>query len=136
MFNYNAKIEWEEDCYLVTFPDFDWGHTAGDTIEEALQEAQDCLYQILSTLINEDETAPEVNYKSEYKICPCTILQGKVLIQQTLKEKNLKRADLGRLLGLDNKSLQRLVSPKYKVKIDQIEKAMKALKKPIAFAFA
>ena len=135
MYTYNAKIDWEEDCFLVTFPDFGWGCTSGDTIEEALSEAQDCLEQMIATIINEDEEVPQPVYESAYIICPSTIIQGKLAIHQQLKEQNLLKAELGRRLGLDNKSLQRLVSPKYKVKIDQIERAMKALDKPVQLAF-
>lgn len=51
---YPAEIERDEDGrYVVTFPDFDWGATDGETRDEALAEARDLLRELIATTIRE-----------------------------------------------------------------------------------
>ena len=56
---YPAEIERDEDGrYVVTFPDFGWGATDGETRDEALAEARDLLRELIATTIRENRDLP------------------------------------------------------------------------------
>ncbi len=83
MYKYNAKIEQIEDCYLVTFPDFGWGCTDGQTIKEAVEEAVDCLDSLIAaTIRDDDKKLPEAKYDSKYSISPSLTIASKLSIYQ------------------------------------------------------
>ena len=44
--------------YLVKFRDFGWGGTDGETIEEALSEAQDCLDELIAATMSNGKILP------------------------------------------------------------------------------
>jgi antitoxin HicB len=47
-----------EGGFVVTFPDFDWGATQGDTEEEAREMAADALRTMIREHIGSGETVP------------------------------------------------------------------------------
>ncbi len=56
---YPAKIERDEDGrHVVTFPDFGWGATDGETRDEALAEARDLLRELIATTMREGADLP------------------------------------------------------------------------------
>ena len=59
MLQYQARFEpAAEGGYVVTFPDFDWGVTQGDTKEEASEMAADALGMIIGHYIRESKPLP------------------------------------------------------------------------------
>ena len=59
-YNYPAEIERDEDGrFVVVFPDFGWGATDGETLDEALAEAKDLLRELITTTIREGQALPE-----------------------------------------------------------------------------
>ncbi len=59
-FIYPADAERDESGYfLVTFPDFPEARTDGETLEEALAEAVDCLAEAVAGRIVRTETPPK-----------------------------------------------------------------------------
>lgn len=68
-FSYPAKlIEQKEGGYLVQFPDFPEAITKGETIEDALNEATDCLQEAIAHRITKklDIPSPTQRKKCRY----------------------------------------------------------------------
>jgi antitoxin HicB len=57
----------DHDGFVVTFPDFPEGITQGDTVEEALYMAEDCLKLIIETRLDFQEKIPEPLDIKNYK---------------------------------------------------------------------
>ncbi|OTN75473.1 hypothetical protein A5886_000543 [Enterococcus sp. 8G7_MSG3316] len=55
---YPAIFHIEEDGYSVTFPEFNGG-TQGDSLDEAMVEAKDCLSSMIAYYIDKQLTLPE-----------------------------------------------------------------------------
>lgn len=54
---YPAIFHIEEDGYSVTFPEFNGG-TQGDSLDEAMAEAKDCLSSMIAYYIDQEITIP------------------------------------------------------------------------------
>lgn len=68
-YTFCCKIDEDsEGYYLLTFPDFSYGATDGETIEEALSDAANLLSALLVGSIAMGEEIPEPSFASENKI--------------------------------------------------------------------
>lgn len=55
---YPACFFHENDCYSVVFPDLNWLATQGDSLEEAMEMAVDCLAGYIYTCQMDGDTVP------------------------------------------------------------------------------
>lgn len=55
---YPACFFHEEDCYSVVFPDLNWLSTQGDTFEDAMEMAVECLAGYLHTCQKDGDIIP------------------------------------------------------------------------------
>ncbi len=62
---YPACFYKEEDGYSVIFPDLNWLATQGDTIEDAMEMAVECLAGYLHTCQMDGETIPAPSKMSD-----------------------------------------------------------------------
>ena len=62
-----AIIEKDDDGYSVEFPNFNYGHTCGNTLDEALFMAEDCLGLILYNLEQERKHFPQPSDIANFK---------------------------------------------------------------------
>jgi predicted RNase H-like HicB family nuclease len=65
---YPACFFKDENGYSVIFPDLDWLGTCGDTLEEAMQMAVDCLAGYLHTLHMDGEEIPAASNMDDIHI--------------------------------------------------------------------
>ncbi len=65
---YPACFFKEKTSYSVVFPDLNWLSTCGESIEQAMNEAVDCLAGYLYTLKRENKEIPEPTALSDVKI--------------------------------------------------------------------
>lgn len=70
---YPACFYKEENGYSVIFPDLNWLATQGDTIEDAMEMAVECLAGYLYTCQTDGNTIPEPSKMSD--IDPVTVSQ-------------------------------------------------------------
>ena len=58
-YHYPATLERDEDDrFVVTFPDFGWGATDGESLQEALDEASDLLRELIAETKREGGALP------------------------------------------------------------------------------
>jgi antitoxin HicB len=129
-FVYPVNVERDKAGYfLVTFPDFPEAGTDGETLEEALAEATDCLAEAVAGRIARAENIPKVSrkQKGQYAIPIPAHIAAKAALYLAMKETGIDKAELARRLGGDIKEVRRLLDPKQPAEIQRIEEALAAI---------
>jgi len=115
--------------FLVTFPDLPEALTDGASLEEALEEAADCLEEALAGRINRDEFVPKSSRvkRGQHKIFLDPHFMLKVLLYIQWKAANITKSELANRMGVKEGEVRRLLDPRYGSKLPQMEKAFVAL---------
>jgi antitoxin HicB len=118
--------------YVVTFPDFGYGATQGETDEEAMEMAQDLLMLTIGDYIRESKPlpAPKRHRGSKFRAVRLPALQAaKVDLYAAFIESGLTKAEFARRAGIHKAHVDRLFSLRHHSRLDQIEGAFAALGK-------
>jgi antitoxin HicB len=118
--------------YVVTFPDFGYGATQGETDQEAMEMAQDLLMLTIGDFMRESKPlpAPKRHRGSQFRPVPLPALQAvKVDLYTAFLESGLKKAELARRIGIQKTHIERLFSLRHRSRLDQIESSFAALGK-------
>ena len=89
----------------MTFPDFGYGVTQGETGEEAIEMARDLLMPTIGDYIRESRPlpAPRRRRGSKFRPVPLPALQAaKVDLYTAFLESGLKKAEFARRIGIPN----------------------------------
>jgi len=134
---YAAKITKDEEGYfLVTFPDLDEAITDGETMEEALFNAQEVLTLTIESRMDEGMDIPEphrIKGKDIYYVAPAARVQAALLVHKARGERSL--ADLARALDTSWPSAQRLENPHHSPTLKILDKAAATLGKKLILSF-
>src|ERR1700733_215618 len=90
-FNYPVKLtKQKEGGYLVQFPDLPEAITQGETIEDALNEAVDCLEEAIAHRITKKLDIPLPTQRKRYRYIELpTTFAAKTALYIAMKEKKL-----------------------------------------------
>ena len=116
--------------YVVTFPDFGYGVTQGETDEEAMDMAQDLLMLTIGDFIREGKQLPTPSRRrgTKFRPVPLPALQSaKVDLYKAFLASGLKKAELARRMGIPKTHIERLFSLQHHSRLNQIEAALAAL---------
>ena len=122
----------EAGGYVVTFPDFGYGVTQGETDQEAMEMAQDLLMLIIGDYMREGRSLPVPSRRrgAKYRPVPLPALQSaKVDLYTTFDNSGLKKAEFARRMGIPKTHVDRLFSLRHHSRFDQMEAAFAALGK-------
>lgn len=116
------------DTVLVSFPDVPEALTEGETVEDAMREASDCLVAALGGYVQAGQPIP---VPSERPSAPLVrlpaLVAAKVVLYQTMLGRTEGKAGLAERIGLTESALERLVDLDHRSPIDQVEDALHAL---------
>ena len=118
--------------YVVTFPDFGYGVTQGETDQEAMEMAQDLLMLTIGDYIRESRPlpAPKRHRGSKFRPVLLPALQAaKVDLYIAFLASGLKKAEFARRIGIPKTHVDRLFSLRHHSRLDQLEAAFGALGK-------
>ena len=115
--------------YVVNFPDVYGANTGGDTWDEAVEMAEDCLGVALSFYFDEDEVVPTPSLPTEGQVLiPVPpLVAAKLTITSAMREKGITKQALGKKLGIGEDAVRRLLDPNYRTHFTQVEKALRAV---------
>ena len=132
-FSYPVKLtKQKEGGYLVQFVDLPQAITQGETIEDALDQAADCLEEIIAFLIENKRDIPHPSKHKKYKyVSLSATFAAKTALYLTMREKKLNNTLLAKKLHCDEKEVRRLIDPYYGSKLPRIEQALHKLGKKI-----
>src|ERR1700733_4173282 len=130
-FTYPVKLtKQKEGGYLVQFPDLPEAITQGENIEDALNEAMDCLEEAIAHRITKKLGIPAPSQRKKCKyVALSTTFAAKTALYLAMKEKKLSNTSLANKLHCDEKEIRRLLDPHYKSKLPRIEEALHLLGK-------
>lgn len=129
-FTYPVTLEKQkEGGYLVRFPDFPEAITQGDDEEQALEAAADCLEEAIANRIVMSLDIPlSTSFTRHSVLIPLHItLAAKCALYLAMRKGNHKNVTLAKALNCDEKTIRRLLDPRYKSKISKIEEALRFL---------
>jgi antitoxin HicB len=118
--------------YTVTFPDFGYGATQGETSEEATEMARDLLALTISDYVREGKPLPKAARRRGPGFRPVALpaLQSaKVDLYAAFLESGLKKSEFARRIGIPKTHIDRLFSLRHRSRLEQIEAALGALSK-------
>jgi antitoxin HicB len=136
MLQYPALFEPDREAggYVVTFPDFSFGVTQGETLEEALLMASDLLKILIADCVerNLDLPRPSKQRDKRYRLVSLSALQDtKATLYQAWRDSGIRKAALARRLGISKPGVDRLFSLDHRSRLDQLEAAFAALNKKL-----
>ncbi len=118
--------------FVVTFPDFGYGVTQGETDEEAMGMAQDLLMLTIGDYIRDSRPLPVPKRHRGSKFRPvllAALQAAKVDLYAAFLESGLKKAEFARRIGIPKTHIERLFSLRHHSRLDQLESALAALGK-------
>ena len=119
--------------FVVTCRDVPEVVTQGETIEDAISEAQGALEAAIEMRI-EDGMAipvPSAKKRGEHFAALPVGTAMKAALYVSMQEQNVSKAELARRLGLDEKEARRMLDPKHGTKVPALERALHALGKRV-----
>ena len=116
---------------LVSFSDVPEALTEGESVNEALTEAQDALLAALGGYINERRAipAPSKARRGQRLVFLPPLPAAKLALYQAMREAGLTNVALGRRLKVSEAAVRRLIDLDHRSHIGQIEAALAALGK-------
>ena len=123
----------KEGGFVVTCRDVPEVVTQGETIEDAISEAEGALEAAIEMRIEDGMSipVPSTRKRGEHLACLPVGTAMKAALYVSMREQNVSKAELARRLGLDEKETRRMLDPKHETKVPALERALHALGKRI-----
>jgi len=121
---------------VVSFPDFPRAHTDGKNMQEAFEEAANCLASVIAARIAEKREIPETSpTKRGWKLVPILLwVAGKLALYLTMREQKITNSDLARRLEVRETVVRRMLDPNHATKSEKLQAALSVLGKRIVVA--
>ena len=137
--SYPASVHPEPDgggCY-VRFPALPEALTSGTDLDDALNEATDCLAEALAGRIARKDPipAPTRAKRGQHLINVPLYLAPKLALYLAITEQGITNTELARRLKVSETVVRRMLDPKHATKPEKIEAALRALGKRMAMTF-
>lgn len=131
MFEYPAHVEQEPLGFVVTFPDFGFGVTDGDTLEEALTNAVDLLDTLIEMqIIDTKQPLPTPSpANGRYVIRPTPQAELKAALHNEMLAQKVSKSELARRIGMAASNIERVMNVRHKTKLETLHAAFAALGK-------
>jgi antitoxin HicB len=119
--------------FVVTCRDVPELVTQGETIEDAISEAEGALGAAIEMRIEDGMNIPSPSRKKrgEHLASLPVGTAMKAALTISMQEQNVSKAELARRLGMDEKEARRMLDPKHGTKVPALERALHALGKRI-----
>jgi antitoxin HicB len=124
----------EKGGFVVTFPDFPWGVTQGDTEEEAIEMAVDAISLVINELIKRGDEIPRQRKVRgrKYRVIELPALESaKVELYRAFRASGMRKSELARRLGMSKGNVERLFNLQNHSRLDQMEAAFAAVGKKL-----
>jgi antitoxin HicB len=136
MFGYYALFEPDSKRggFVVTFPDLEHGATQGETLEEAVDMAEDLLRCIVGELMKRGDALPNATKRrgKKYRLISLPALQSaKAEFYSAFRASRIKKSELARRIGIPKTNVERIFDLDHASRLDQIEAAFLAIGKRI-----
>lgn len=116
-------------AFNVTFPDVYGANTGGWSWEEAVEMAEDCLGVALGMYMNAGEEIPYPSPIAEGQVpIPVPpVVAAKLALYTAMRQQGISAEDLSDILQLEKAAVGKLLDPRHKSHITQLESALHAI---------
>ena len=129
-FTYPARLRPDSTGELiVSFRDLPEYLTSGANEAEALAEAADALEEAIAGRIDDAERipVPSARRSGEHHVAVPAGTAAKAALALALRDSGLSRVALARRLGVDERSVRRMLDPRHRTAVARIEAALRVL---------
>jgi len=133
-FSYPANFQPDKDGRpVVSFPDFPEAHTDGKDMQEALEEAIDCLGSVIAFRISAKQEIPKPSAvkRGQHPVPVPLWIAGKLALYLAVRERGISNSELARRLGVRETVVRRMLDPNHETKSEKLQGALNALGKRI-----
>jgi len=136
MYDFAIRFEQDSTGVAVFCRDLPELNSFGDDVEHAVREAMDAIETTLSLYVDQRRSIPAASapQESEHVVHLPAVTVAKIVLWNELIARDMRKADLCRLLGVAQTQGDRLVDFLHTSKMDAIEKALAALGKRITLS--
>jgi len=130
LFAFPATFSPDQDGgFVVTFSDLPEAITQGDSIEQCLSEASDCLAEAIAARIDDnlDLPLPSQTTQQQYLIPVPLEIGWKAEVYSLMQKTGVTASVLASWLDVDKDKVRRLISPKYTVDETFAKKALNTI---------
>ena len=132
---YPVTLQRLSETVLLSFPDIPEALTEGDTEQDALDEAYDCLVAALAGYIHAGRRIPRPSAASDSPFIELSpIVTAKLALYRAMREQQIDDGTLARRLGTVQGTVTRLLDLDYRSHIDQVAAALDVLGKHLVVA--
>ena len=139
-FAYAVKLtpDKKDGGFVVTCRDLPEAITQGETVEEALVEAADCLEEAIAARIDDerDIPMPSAAKRSERAVSVPPSMALKAAVYLAVREAGISNSELARRMQLDEKEARRILDPHHPTKLPRIEAALAVLGRHVKLVLA
>lgn len=129
---YPIELEANDGGYTVTFPGLPFGITEGDNLAEALENAEDALVVVITTLIEDGEEVPEpLEGDYAYRVALPEDVALKVAFYRAFRALGWTKAELGRRLSWSNTQVARLFNARHGTRFNALIDALRVVGKRV-----
>jgi antitoxin HicB len=126
-YTYDVTITRQEDgSYLVRFPEIPEAITDGDTVEEAREQAVDCLVAALGWYVDSGRELPPAGTKADAISVP-PVQAAKLALYEAMKAGGISNTELAKRLGVTENAVRRLIDLDHRSHMDSITRALELL---------
>lgn len=139
MLNYPITLTPDTNgTFLVGFADFPEANSVGDDVGDALAQAVDALEAVLEIYFDERRPVPlpSAPAPDQLVVALPALSTAKVLIWNEMHARNLRKADMARMLGVHMPQIDRLFDLSHSSKIEFVEQAAKVMGKTLNVSLA
>ncbi len=130
-FTYPAKLirDRKDGGYVVSFRDIPEAITQGNTVAEALEEAEGALQAALEGRIEDGLDIPATSKpKRGERIVTAPITTAlKAAVHLAMRQQGVSKTELARRMHVDEKETRRMLDPHHQTKVPALERALAAL---------
>lgn len=129
-YDYPATLERDQDGRLVAcFPDFGWGATDGDSLEDVLDEASDLLRELIATTMREGAALPQPSAPAAKQIVvhPPVQIALKAALYDALREGGAPVRRLADALQVAESDVLRMLEPSSATRTALLDAALRQL---------
>lgn len=134
MYDFAIRFEQDETGVAVFCRDLPELNSFGDDVEHAIREAMDAIETTLSLYVDQRRAIPSASapQKDEHVVHLPAVTVAKIALWNELIARDMRKADLCRLLGVAQTQGDRLVDFLHTSKMEALENALAALGKRLS----
>ena len=123
------RVDKIDSEYVVTSRDLPEVLTSGATKAEALEMAEDAVDVVVSAAIDAGRDIPEPTppRAGEHLVGVPAQTAAKLAVWRAFLAAGISKSELARRLGVGENEARRILSPRYRTKLDKLEAAVRAL---------